>query len=278
MRNIIDLTGQRFGRWVVIGMGPTQVSEKGNRKLLWRCRCDCGNEANVAGGNLRRGKSMSCGCLQRERARENTAKRNEIHGCTNTRLFRIWTGIKTRCFDKNDKAYESYGGRGITMCSEWRDDFTKFRDWALANGYADNLTCDRINNDKGYSPNNCRWATYRQQGRNTRRNTLLTIGGETLAAAECADRNGISKDLVYARLKKGWSPEEAVSVKPNEREEKPGKYQITYNGETHTLATWAKILNVPRRNLYQRVYLCGWPVERAFTEPVDAKKGKRSKR
>lgn len=273
-----NLTGQKFGRWIVTGYGKPKQQTSGQYKTTWHCICACGEERDVLETNLIRGLSTSCGCIRKEKCGDRLRQLNKTHGDSHTRLFRIWTGIKTRCFDKNDKTYKRYGGRGISMCQEWKDDFTKFRDWALANGYSDELTCDRIDNDKGYSPDNCRWATYKQQGRNTSKNTLLTINGETLAAAEWAERNGIQKELVYGRLKKGWTPEEAVSTKPFEREERRGKYQITYNGETHTLATWAKILNIPRRNLYQRIYLCGWSVARAFTEPIDTRKGARHKR
>lgn len=276
MKEIVDLTGQHFGRWTVIERAENRTTKSGTR-VMWRCLCECGKESVVSTWNLKRGKSISCGCFHREVSSDIMREVGTTHGGSKTRLFRIWTGIKTRCFNENDPAYKRYGGRGITMCDEWKNDFAKFRDWALSNGYTDELTCDRIDNDKGYSPDNCRWVTMKIQRRNTRRNRFLTINGETLTVSDWAERNGLDKDLILGRLKQGWTTEEAVSVKPNERESKPGKYHVEYNGETHTLAEWAIIQGIPRRTIYERIYLCGWEVERALTQPVDKRKGVRKK-
>lgn len=278
MKEKHDLIGQRFGRWVVTGYGKPKLQTTGAYKTTWHCMCDCGNERDVLESNLIRGISTSCGCLRSEKCGDRLRELNRTHGGSQTRLFRIWSGIKSRCFDKNEPAYPRYGGRGIVMCQEWKEDFAKFRDWSLSHGYTDELTCDRIDNDKGYSPDNCRWVTMKVQSRNTRRTHYLTINGETLSVADWADRNGIKKDLVYFRLKKGWTPEEAVSTKPNEREERPGRLLVEYNGETHTLATWAKIVGIKRSTLYQRIFLCGWSAERALTEPIDKWKSEKIKK
>jgi hypothetical protein len=162
-RRFNDIAGQRFGRLVAIEPVATR-SRSGN--YHWRFVCDCGQEKVVAAGGVMAGQTQSCGCLNRER----TAQRNTKHGMTQTREYKIWKGIKRRCNDFRDKNFERYGGRGITLCDRWFYDFAAF--------YADmgpnptpKHTIDRINNELGYSPDNCRWATWSEQRRNQRRRT-----------------------------------------------------------------------------------------------------------
>ena len=160
MAKLIDLTGQRFGRLTVVER--TGTSKNGN--ALWACRCDCGNVAVVRGASLKNGITRSCGCL----IAESTKDRNTTHGLRKTRLYHVWANMKDRCLNPNTPSYSYYGGRGITICDEWRDDFQAFYDWAMANGHRDDLSIDRIDNDKGYNPDNCRWATHSEQMHNRR--------------------------------------------------------------------------------------------------------------
>ena len=136
-----DITGERYGRLTVqhyVGKAP-------NGHSRWLCKCDCGRETIVSRSNLRSGKQVSCGCKRKEQV----GALNRIHGGSHTRLYSIWTNMITRTTNPKGTAYQRYGGRGIKMCPEWRNSFEAFRDWAVASGYTDDLTIDRINND-GY--------------------------------------------------------------------------------------------------------------------------------
>lgn len=145
-----DLTGKRFGKLVAL-----QEAGKKNGRYVWECVCDCGNDAFVIGSKLTNGHTQSCGCLRKD----GTRKAAYSYGLSKTRLYRTWCNIKTRCHNPNASNYEFYGGKGVSVCDEWRNDFKAFYDWAMANGYEDNLTIDRKNSDGDYCPENCQWIT-----------------------------------------------------------------------------------------------------------------------
>lgn len=163
MGKLKDLTGQRFGRLVVIKRFG--ISPKG--EATWECLCDCGKTIISPSYNLRSGNTNSCGCLNSDEIR----KRSTIHNLSSSRLYVVWTAMKQRCCNSKCLRYHQYGGRGISICDEWLHDFQAFYDWAMANGYDENApygqcTIDRINNDKGYSPDNCRWVDQKVQRNN----------------------------------------------------------------------------------------------------------------
>lgn len=161
MPPLIDITGKKFGRLTVI-----ERADKGR----WHCKCDCGNETFTSGYQLRKGIAKSCGCYQKEISGE----KHRTHGYTKTRLYRIYYKMKERCYRPTNDNYKYYGGLGITICDEWLHSFETFKNWALSHGYNDNLTIDRINNELGYMPSNCRWITIQEQQRNRRkRGTVL---------------------------------------------------------------------------------------------------------
>ena len=189
--NFKDLTGQKFGRLTVI-----ERAENGkNGSTRWLCRCECGNEKIIEGGHLRSNKIKSCGCL----LTDILIDRNHTHGMTNTRLFHIWQGIKNRCFNKNFEHYKHYGERGITICKEWKDNFMSFYDWAMANGYKDVLTIDRIDVNGNYEPSNCRWIKQAEQSRNRRDTVYITYNGETHTFYEWSKITGINQNTLCTR-------------------------------------------------------------------------------
>jgi hypothetical protein len=206
--NLKDISGNVYGKLKVISLH--HVGNTG--AVYWRCKCECGNETIVRGSSLVRGDTQSCGCLRKEILSHKT------HGKTNTRIHRIWSGIKSRCSNKNLPEYERYGGRGITVCDEWKTDFQSFYEWAMSNGYSDNLTIDRIDNNKGYSPDNCRWVTYKEQANNKSNNVFLSFNGELKTISQWGDELGIKDGTIRARLNHGWSIEKALTIIPSNDE------------------------------------------------------------
>lgn len=158
----MNLVGKKFNRLLAIEV----VGRNSNREKLYKCKCDCGNYSIVRGAALKYGLTKSCGCLQREKA----SSANTKHGMYKSRIYKIWEDMHNRCYQKTYHAYCHYGGRGISICSEWLHDFKCFYDWSMANGYADNLSIDRIDVNGNYEPSNCRWITQKEQLKNRRIN------------------------------------------------------------------------------------------------------------
>lgn len=171
------------------------------------CVCECGNIKEVASNNLITGKIKSCGCLLKDGS-------HTTHGKCNSRLYKTWVNMKTRCYDKNNKEYMNYGGRGIIVCKEWLSNFKTFYDWAINNGYDDTLTIDRINVDGNYEPSNCRFIDIKTQQRNRSNNRYITINNETHCLSEWCELLNLKYSRVSDRINKlGWNIYDALEIK-----------------------------------------------------------------
>jgi len=208
MPQTIDMTGQRFGRLLVLGQATPRNTAQ--RSKWWLCRCDCGREVAFNGANVRQGISRSCGCLRHELL----VTRNTKHGLSKTREYEAWSGAKGRCFNTAAVEYKYYGARGITMCQAWRDSFETFlRDMGpcpTQRGKRSTYSLDRINNDGNYEPSNCRWTSQGVQVRNSRKARRIAFNGETLCLKDWARRLGIHDSSLRERLKK-WPIERALA-------------------------------------------------------------------
>lgn len=205
----IDLTGQRFFRLTVLEQSEPFRAKTGNIQCAgWRCKCDCGNEIIVRSNSLRTSKTKSCGCLNKEKEPNYVT-----HHMSNTRIYSIYKSIKRRCFNENSENYASYGGRGISVCNEWCDrenGFVNFYNWAMANGYSDELTIERIDVNGNYEPSNCTWIPNHEQAFN-KRNTIYSKDGKSVAKM-AREKGTVSPAIARERYKKGWELEDALNI------------------------------------------------------------------
>lgn len=207
MGKVADKTGIKFGMLTVI----KQAGFTDDGKAKWLCRCDCGNYKVIRSCNIRENsKTKSCGCYKREYLKR--TKHSYKHGMYGTRVYKEWVSMKCRCYTESHTSYKNYGGRGIRVCEEWLNDFLSFYTWAIENGYSDELTLDRIDVNGNYCPENCRWVTQKEQARNKRNNRFINYKGVEHTGSEWSELLG-SKDrhLVYDRIDRGWSIEDAVT-------------------------------------------------------------------
>lgn len=207
-----DLTGIKFGRLLVL-----EYSGSIKGRPHWLCKCDCGKYVVKPSALIMYGNSKSCGCLKRDKMTK--------HGMAESRIYRLWKNMMQRTNNKNSASYCLYGARGISVCEEWKDP-SKFIEWALSNGYNPNAEkgrcmLDRIDNNKGYNPWNCRWVAASDQQRNRRNNRLLTMNGETMCITDWAKRLGCNTTILYNRIKYGW-PIERILTEPVKHHNRKG--------------------------------------------------------
>lgn len=188
-----SIIGKRFGRLVVIRLDYIDSAHYTH----WICKCDCGNSVSIRRNQLTSGDNVSCGCYHREHNHEFGLK----HGLTSNPLYKVWGGIKARCLNPKASNYERYGGRGITICDKWKDDFKAFYDWAISNGYKKGLSIDRIDNNGGYEPANCRWVDARTQQNNIRTNNIFTYKGITHTVTEWSRILRVNRETLRYRIK-----------------------------------------------------------------------------
>lgn len=208
-----NLSGMKFGSLFVLERTTDYVASSGRKYPQYICLCDCGNKCLAIAQSLTCGKKTNCGCLTHQLRSDFITQRNTVHGDGNrmgkrNRLYGIWCGMKNRCYNSNDPTYARYGAKGITVCDEWRNDYSAFRDWAMSNGYDFNAprgvcTIDRIDSTKGYSPKNCRFVSALTQNDNRSSVIHIEYNGETHSLSQWANILGINRTTLTMRYRKG---------------------------------------------------------------------------
>lgn len=235
MAKFIDLTGQRFGRLTVIERDTSRTD-----RVYWWCRCDCGNITSVVARDLRNGKTKSCG---------RHSKGHLTHGLSHTKIYQKWIGMRMRCFNPNCERYPNYGGRGITVCDEWRNNFQAFYDYVskLEHFGEDGYTLDRINNDGNYEPGNVRWATDEQQRRNRTDNHYINIDGNQMILMDVARAANVTTRTIYKRLSLGATSDQLM------RKCRVDSWVIEIDGKKLTVAEIAQIAGVHKTTITGRI-------------------------
>lgn len=217
MNIIRDLTNQKFGRLTPL----KRVLLEGKTQKVWLCKCDCGNTVYLKTNLLTSGNTKSCGCLRGTYVK---------HGMSGTRINKIYMNMKSRCYTPSASKYYLYGGKGIKVCDEWLNKetgFISFYNWAMANGYRDDLTIDRIDSDKNYEPSNCRWATYKEQNSHLKNNPFnfekIEYNGECHSLREWSKIKNISYTALLCRHERGWDVKRMLET-PTGKYVRSGKY------------------------------------------------------
>lgn len=244
------MTTMKFGR-----LTPMKCIGVVNGRMTWECLCDCGNTVNVIQKHLSSGNTKSCGCMQRD----SVSSVRKTHGKSKSRLYKLYSGIKKRCKNKNDKTYKWYGAKGVKICKEWDEDFFEFEKWMLDNGYDESLprgvqTIDRIDSNGNYSPDNCRLITIEEQQRNRDDNVFYEFNGEKHLICEWSEILGIDYSILKSRVGDyGWTIKEALE-NPKFSKVKLEKKTISFNGETKTIKEWSAELGIKENTIRARMY------------------------
>lgn len=256
-----DLSGKMFSRWTVL-----EFHSKINGNTRWSCVCDCGTNKVVFASTLKNGVSKSCGCMRREMTISRMTKHGNASGGTTTQTYNSWAGMFQRCDNKDNAAYQNYGGRGIKVCEQWYVFENFLRDMGVR---PKGTTIDRIDNDKGYYPENCRWATAKTQSGNRRYMQIVEMHGVSKPLYVWCDELDVPYKLAHSRIfVSGWPPEKALTKTRVFTPEPFGSQIVTINGETHSLAEWCEKIGISYRTVYSRVNQHNYPIDRALTQQV----------
>lgn len=237
------MIGQTFNRLTVLAA----AGKNKHRQPLVRCLCSCGVEKVFVAARVKSGETKSCGCYFLEVAAERGRRLFTTHGLSNTRGYRAWADMLKRCRDTKRHDWLNYGGRGITVCERWNDFKLFFADMGPAPAGA---SIDRIDNDKGYAPENCRWATPKEQANNRRSNIRISYEGATRTLTEWAEKFGVPSHMVLKRYYRGWQPPQLFM--PPTRDGKRETIFVTYDGKTQSLSAWARSLGMPSTTVFHR--------------------------
>ena len=257
----LHLIGKTFSFLTILSL--YYKKEGRNSRLMAKCRCKCGTDTDQRLDDIQKGLVKSCGCRRH-------------HGQSKTRLYYVYKDMINRCSGKYKYLYlKRYAGRGIRVCKEWQEDPMSFIRWAKENGYKDGLQLDRRDNDKGYSPENCRFVTRTENMRNMSTNVFIEYKGERRTISEWGEILGKNPAMIGWRLRSGWSVNDAIE-KPSDTRYSRGRgitkgHLLTYKGETHCILEWARIVGFSWWTIQNRLKL-GWSVERIFTTPEKRKR------
>lgn len=240
-------TGKKYGKLTVLEFSHVK------RTVHWICQCECGNTVVAAGHHLRAGTVTTCGCAHRK-----------SNGMSGSPVYKVWQAMKSRCYNPKDSHYRNYGARGITVIDRWLESFSNFFDDMGERPFV-GATLERVDNSKGYSKANCKWATRHEQMANTRASRILTYNGETKCIAEWARSIGVNSKTIHYRLNQGWPLAKALTTPATPAEERTAK-MLTFNKETRSLTGWARKLGINHASLCERL-ANGWPLEKALTTP-----------
>lgn len=248
-----DLVGQKFGRALVISRSGSR-----NGRVYWFCACDCGKKFETITASLTGGKTTSCGCYRHERERDANIK----HGKTNSRIYRIYNLMKNRCYNHNVPRYKNYGARGIRVCDDWlgEDGFIAFNNWAILNGYNDDLTIERIDVNGNYCPENCKWIRKEEQAKNKTSNVIIEIDDKKQILSEWCKEFNIEYGLAHERMYNGWNAIDALT-KPKQRTR-----LYKYNGNEFTMKQLSEISGLSPTTIKGRMDK-KWDMERIINQP-----------
>lgn len=261
--------GDVFGQRTVLNIYT--VPQKRGTKRICTCRCICGTISEVDASCLRAGHSMMCEQCRRKKAGEFMSRTGPDHpgyinGHHSDPLYKRWQQIKQRCFNPKDARFAHYGAMGITMCDEWKNNYDAFKEWSLSHGFRPELVIDRIDTYGSYCPENCRWITPAENTRNTKTNVYYTIDGVTKCVSEWAHDYNQEPTMIFSRLNRGWDILDALQTPPDSPYRRTSSHwrNYTINGETKTLAEWARHYDICVASLRYRVFKKGEPIEVAI--------------